>query len=481
MASGAVLTARPRLVRADGRGPRHPPPRLGGRRPHRPDDHRGPRRPALGHVRRREQHLLRARALRVGRPDPARGRGDWHGVSRLLARATLVIEVDGRRRRLRALPGRHRDARAVGGGVRLGRRRHPPAARRRARGRPRHRRRPPAPPQLQGPRPAPQGADPGHDPRRQGRRPRPRGGRADHRRARLRPRGGGGGARDADARAGGARRAAGPTRRRPTTSGRARPTCRARRRGGGRRAPRAGARSAERPARRRLERAPRGARGGGRLPPRPSGRSSCGGRRTRTSCAPSRQELRSEYQDLLRRAGHAARGGTGPPRAPPRPNWTRRQDIAPDVARLRAELENVERERNELRAQLDSTSQRLEESTQAMSPLTELDGEPPRRSTARAAPPSGPRSAAPEPEPAVSLADKVQRLGRLDHRRARRGSGLEERRAPRRHAHRGRPAHGGRPAHRGADRPAPPPRVALVGAPRRGARCCWRSCWSRSS
>src|SRR4051794_24358984 len=31
--------------------------------------------------------------------------GTWHGVSRFRARATLVIEVDGRRRRLRALPG----------------------------------------------------------------------------------------------------------------------------------------------------------------------------------------------------------------------------------------------------------------------------------------------------------------------------------------------------------------------------------------
>src|SRR3954464_3064983 len=31
--------------------------------------------------------------------------GAWNGVSRLRARATLVIEVDGRRRRLKALPG----------------------------------------------------------------------------------------------------------------------------------------------------------------------------------------------------------------------------------------------------------------------------------------------------------------------------------------------------------------------------------------
>src|SRR3954454_21009569 len=31
--------------------------------------------------------------------------GTWNGVSRLRARATLVIEVDGRRRRLKALPG----------------------------------------------------------------------------------------------------------------------------------------------------------------------------------------------------------------------------------------------------------------------------------------------------------------------------------------------------------------------------------------
>src|SRR3954467_4936108 len=31
--------------------------------------------------------------------------GTWHGVTRLRARATLVVEVDGRRQRLRALPG----------------------------------------------------------------------------------------------------------------------------------------------------------------------------------------------------------------------------------------------------------------------------------------------------------------------------------------------------------------------------------------
>ena len=38
--------------------------------------------------------------------DPARLEleGSWNGVTRRLARATLIIEVDGRRRRLRALP-----------------------------------------------------------------------------------------------------------------------------------------------------------------------------------------------------------------------------------------------------------------------------------------------------------------------------------------------------------------------------------------
>jgi hypothetical protein len=74
---------------------------------------------------------------------------------------------------------------------------------------------------------------------------------------------------------------------------------------------------------------------------------------------------------------------------------------------LRAELENVERERTELRAQLDSTSQRLDESTQAMSPPTDLDGEPPRRLDRPRRPAERTAKRAPEPEPSVGLADKV--------------------------------------------------------------------------
>ena len=102
--------------------------------------------------------------------------------------------------------------------------------------------------------------------------------------------------------------------------------------------------------------------------------------------------LRSEYQDLLDERD-ALREAS--------------KDVAPDVARLRAELENVERERTELRAQLDSTSQRLEESTQAMPPPTELDGEPPRRFDRPRRPAERTAKRAPEPEPAVGLADKV--------------------------------------------------------------------------
>ena len=103
---GRGADRRPRVVRADRRGPRHPPPRLGGRRPHRPDDHRGPRRPALSHVRRREQHApSSSRASSGSIPARLEVEGTWNGVSRLRARATLVIEVDGRRRRLRALAG----------------------------------------------------------------------------------------------------------------------------------------------------------------------------------------------------------------------------------------------------------------------------------------------------------------------------------------------------------------------------------------
>jgi hypothetical protein len=111
--------------------------------------------------------------------------------------------------------------------------------------------------------------------------------------------------------------------------------------------------------------------------------------------------LRSEYQDLLderdslREEAEILRVAA------------EAKDVAPDVARLRAELEIVERERTELRAQLDSTSQRLEESTQAMSPLTELDGEPPRRLDRPRRPAERTAKRAPAPEPSVGLADKV--------------------------------------------------------------------------
>jgi hypothetical protein len=129
----------------------------------------------------------------------------------------------------------------------------------------------------------------------------------------------------------------------------------------------------------------------------------------------SEQEgLRSEYQDLLDerdtlreeaqvlRARAAEADGLRD-----QLNEAASKDVTPDVTRLRAELANLERERIELRAQLDSTSQRLEESTQAMSPLTELDGEPPRRPDRPRRPAERTAKRTPEPEPAVSLADKV--------------------------------------------------------------------------
>jgi uncharacterized coiled-coil DUF342 family protein len=115
--------------------------------------------------------------------------------------------------------------------------------------------------------------------------------------------------------------------------------------------------------------------------------------------------LRSEYQDLLderdtlREEAQVLRAAAEAKDEAP--------ELAPDVTRLRAELENVERERNELRAQLDSTSQRLEESTQAMSALTELDGEPPRRLDRPRRPAERTAKRAPDPEPSVGLADKV--------------------------------------------------------------------------
>ena len=183
----------------------------------------------------------------------------------------------------------------------------------------------------------------------------------------------------------------------------------------------------------------------------------------RTSSAASRRGCRSEYQDLLderdslREEAQILRAAA------------EAKDVAPDVARLRAELENVERERTELRAQLDSTSQRLEESTQAMSPPTELDGEPPRRLDRPRRPAERTAKRAPEPEPAVSLADKVSDwVGSITGARDEdQGSKNGERHAatptavaPRTAAARPHPA---------ADRSAPQPRVALVVTPRRRA------------
>ena len=108
-----------------------------------------------------------------------------------------------------------------------------------------------------------------------------------------------------------------------------------------------------------------------------------------------------------------------------------RPAVAPDVARLRTELESVERERSELRAQLDSTSQQLEDATQSMPPPTQEDEPEDARERLRQARRfDRPRSAdqlavesgrrrtrrpaertakAPdlEPEPTASLSDKV--------------------------------------------------------------------------
>src|SRR3954454_16011682 len=82
----------------------------------------------------------------------------------------------------------------------------------------------------------------------------------------------------------------------------------------------------------------------------------------------SEQEgLRSEYQDLLderdqlREEAQILRARAAEAdELRDRLNRSASKDVAPDVARLRAELENVERERTELRAQLDSTSRRPE-------------------------------------------------------------------------------------------------------------------------
>jgi multidrug efflux pump subunit AcrA (membrane-fusion protein) len=107
-----------------------------------------------------------------------------------------------------------------------------------------------------------------------------------------------------------------------------------------------------------------------------------------------------------------------------------KSDAPPDLARLRAELESVERERTELRAQLDSTTEMLErssvgEKTQSMPPPTLEDGEDARarlreaRRFDRLATPGevgaaprrtrrpAERTAKRAPEPTTSLADKV--------------------------------------------------------------------------
>ena len=44
------------------------------------------------------------------KPDRLEVEGTWHGLRRRLPRATLVIEVDGQRRRLRALPETGKDS-----------------------------------------------------------------------------------------------------------------------------------------------------------------------------------------------------------------------------------------------------------------------------------------------------------------------------------------------------------------------------------
>ena len=347
--------------------------------------------------------------------------GAWNGVSRLRARATLVIEVDGRRRRLRALAG---DAgtpekwsaafgwdgddipRLQGAELEVGRGivvdlPRPRSSKARA--------------QLpQEPIPATTRDDKDAGPgRAEAERiiaaldsaraeaeearetlTRVRAERDELRAARRRPttlranaaeldalRGPGGQPRRCR-RGGGACRARAP---RPTSSARGRRT----------------ADSLAGPAR-RSSGAPRR---GGRVPPgaRPGGAPAPGGGRGR---APLRAEgLRSEYQDLLDerdalreeaqvlRARAAEADGLRD-----QLNEAASKGVAPDVARLRAELGNVERERSELRAQLDSTAQRLEEAPQAMAPLSRADGEPRCGRVGSPRPRSGPRKrAAAEP------------------------------------------------------------------------------------
>ena len=112
-----------------------------------------------------------------------------------------------------------------------------------------------------------------------------------------------------------------------------------------------------------------------------------------------------------------------------------KSEVAPDVARLRAELASVEQERTALRAQLDSTTERLEdatrgaavaEKTQSMPPPRLAEGDDPRERLREArrfdrlatqgevgtTPPRrtrrpAERTAKKAPEPTASLSDKV--------------------------------------------------------------------------
>ena len=361
--------------------------------------------------------------------------GTWNGVSRLRARATLVIEVDGRRRRLRALPGDAGTPEKWSAAFGWDGDDMPAAAGRRARGRPRHRRRPPAPAQLQGPRPAPEGADPRHHPRRQGRRP---------------P------APAARRRSGSSPRSTPPARRRRRRARAADAECRAER--------------DELPGRQRRPRRPPGARGGGRSAAG-AGEVADGLRaevealraragdadglraeveelRARAAeadelrpPAPRRPALKAERERLLRRRG-AMRSGlrseqrgsdraqasrTSGARCARRPSPARarppRRRVAPDVARLRAELEYVERERTELRARagLDLAAARGEHAGDVAPADRALDRrrarprQAPLRPRRAAARPSGPQARRPSPSRPRASPTGL-RLGRLDHR-----------------------------------------------------------------
>ena len=421
-------------------------------------DHGGPGR-AAGCVDGRPRDLLRARPLRVGRaPSGSRSRARWHGVRRPRPRDAL-IEVDGepppaaraaRRTPARPSSGARRSrGRATrcpscaGAELEVGRcdRRRPPA--------PAHARRPAAPHAAE--------ADPGDDaatskraPARAARRPSGSSPALDSARAEA-----DGGARDADARAGAsatscragrraeldalrarARRRPPSARRSRTLRARAEPRLEAlRARADEADALRATLARARRPSSLRAPSARRScARGGGGRTSSRAEQTRCGAR-TRTSG----------------RARRAPQRGTDPPCAPPRrrprlraaslrtspgcgPSWRRSSASATSCGRSWTRPRSGSR-----RARRRCRRHRAR-----------------RRAAAAPRPPAPPRRADREARARARAGRQPrrqgQRLGRLDHRRARRGSGLEERRAPHRHAHRGRPAHGGRPAHRGADR-----------------------------